>query len=74
MNSQEIYKLASELTEQEVTNLLGAWGQKEEKESVDLFHRLVQLGDSRQLAMATCIAERYEDSKCIDLYRLAYQS
>ena len=70
MDLNEIYRLASEITEKQVDTLLNHWQQTEENESVNLFNSLVKLGDSKQLAMATCILERYEKSKLADLHRL----
>ena len=59
MTTTEIYTLANKLTEQEVNNILGYWGQVNETKSIETFNSLVKLGDSKGLAMATVIAEKY---------------
>ena len=53
MNTTEIYNLASELTEQEVNNVIAKW----EGESLKSYNSLIKLGDSMQLACASVIAK-----------------
>lgn len=72
MNTTEIYTLANELTEQEVNNILGSWEQKEETKSIESFNSLVRLGDSKELAMATIIAEKYNSKENYTEYYNAY--
>ena len=72
MNPTDIYTLASRLTEQEVSNILGSWEQKEETKSIESFDSLVRLGDSRELAMATVIAEKYNAKENHKEYYNAY--
>ena len=74
MNSEEIYKLASELTAVEIASILNAWVNQEELESIESFHSLVSLGDSRALAMATVIAKKYNDKGISEIYKIAYES
>jgi hypothetical protein len=74
MTNSEIYKLASELTAQEINNVLGAWNVSGETKKTNLFESLVKLGDSRGLAMATVIAETYNKKEESPLYRIAYES
>jgi len=59
MTTTEIYTLANKLTEQEVNNILGSWEQASETKSIESFDSLVKLGDRKELAMATVIAEKY---------------
>jgi len=58
MTTQETYKLANELTNQEVNNIVGGWENVNEIESLKTFNSLVSLGDSRELACATVIAKK----------------
>jgi hypothetical protein len=60
MTNVEIYKLASELTEKQVENTLLYWNEINDKKTLDLFNSLVRLGDSKELALSTSIAERYK--------------
>lgn len=59
MTTQEIYKLASEMTEQEVLNIVGGWEHRNEKKCISTFNSLVRSGDSKQLACVKAIAEQY---------------
>ena len=72
MNTTEIYNLANELTEEEVNNILGSWEQRNETNSIESFNSLVRLGDSKKLAMATVIAEKYNSkenyTECYNAY------
>tara|TARA_R110000744_G_scaffold148351_2_gene261422 strand:- start:25350 stop:25562 length:213 start_codon:yes stop_codon:yes gene_type:complete len=70
MNTTEIYKLASELTEKEVNNVIAKW----EGESLKSYNSLIKLGDSMQLACATVIAEIYNDKGESKMYQTAYHS
>lgn len=72
MTTQEIYTLANELTKQEVNNILGSWEKKEETKSIESFNSLVRLGDSKELAMATVIAEKYNSKENYTEYHNAY--
>lgn len=72
MNTTEIYTLANELTEQEVNNILGSWEQRNETKSIESFNSLVRLGDSKELAMATVIAEKYNFKENYTEYYNAY--
>jgi hypothetical protein len=57
MTTQEIYKLANEITENQYNNLVNLFSTKEE-ESLNI---LIRLGDSKELALWTIIAERYNN-------------
>ena len=74
MTSQDIYNLANELTEQQVNNVLGGWNSANEIESIKSYKSLVRLGDSKQLACATVIAEKYNDKGVSEIYKIAYES
>ncbi len=73
MNTQEIYKLANEITEQEVENVLGGWVARNEQEKIRLFNSLVRLGDSKQLACATVMLGDSIDVETEEFYRMAYE-
>lgn len=70
MDSKAIYKLADEITEQQVDNILSTW----DKEKIGLFNSLVRLGDSRQLACATVMLSKPIDSQTKENYRFAYEN
>ena len=72
MTTQEIYTLANELTEQEVNNIVGGWENSNETETIKTFNSLVSLGDSKQLACATSIAEKYNNKDNFKEYYNAY--
>lgn len=67
MNSEAIYKLANELTDEQVDKILSDWNiesnsikidiKKEAKEKIRLFNSLVRLGDSKELACATTLSK-----------------
>lgn len=57
MTTQEIYKLSNETTENQYNNLVNLFSIKEE-ESLNI---LIKLGDSKNLALWTVIAERYNN-------------
>lgn len=63
MKTEEIYKLASEITEKEFNNVLFNFNEKE----LELFNCLVQLGDTKEVALFTIISEKYENKKAIQI-------
>ncbi len=71
MNTQEIYKLASELTAQQIKNVVAYW-ENAKQDKLDTFKRLVRLGDSEALAMATVILDNRPDNS--EIYRKAYEA
>lgn len=71
MTTQEIYKLASEITENQVDNIVAGWEQRNETEAIKTFKSLVRLGDSKQLACVTAISEKYKEVS--EIYAIAYQ-
>jgi|688.fasta_scaffold245125_5 hypothetical protein len=70
MTTQEIYKLANEITENQYNNLVNLFSKKEE-ESLNI---LIRLGDSKELALWTIIAERYNNVEISEMYNIAYKS
>lgn len=72
MTTTEIFTLANELTEQQVNNILGSWEQINETKSIESFNGLVRLGDSKQLAMATVIADKFNSKEESEMYYQAY--
>ncbi len=74
MTTTEIYTLANELTNQEVSNVIAGWKNANETKSIETFNSLVRLGDSKQLACATVIAKKYNDKGTSEIYRIAYES
>jgi hypothetical protein len=70
ITSEEIYKFASETTAKEFFNLFNLFTKKEEKE----FYSLVDLGDSKEVALWTVIADRYKHNCSDENYRIAYES
>ncbi len=72
MNTQEIYKLANELTAQQILNVESYWSQKNHTKKLNQYDTLVRLGDSSALAMATVILG--DDSDNSELYRKAYEA
>ena len=72
MTTQETYRLANELTNQEVNNIVGGWEKVNEIESIKTFNSLVSLGDSRELACATVIAKKYNSEDNTKFYNNAY--
>lgn len=61
ISTEEIYKIASGLTEQESHNIIAGWEKDTEKEQLDLVNSLIRLGDTLQMAVATTIAEKYNN-------------
>lgn len=74
MNTKEIYKLANEMTEQQVENVVGGWVAINNKESINTYNSLVRLGDSKQLACATVILNKPIDKETKEFYRMAYEN
>jgi len=74
MTTQEIYKLASELSNSDVTNVLATWEMKDEVAQLSLFHSLVRMGDSREVALMTTISEKYKEDKGTEMYEIAFNS
>jgi hypothetical protein len=74
MNSQEIYKLASEITEQEVKNVIAGWENTNETKKLRLYNSLVRLGDSKQLACATVMLKEPVSKEVETDYRFAYEN
>ena len=74
MTTQETYNLAKELTNQEVNNIVAGWENVNETESLRSFNSLVSLGDSRELACATVIANKANDKGKSEMYKTAYCS
>lgn len=70
ITTEEIYELASKVTEKEIENVVNRFEAKEEF----LFNQLVQLGDSRAIALFTVIAEKYNSPEVSDIYQIAYYS
>jgi hypothetical protein len=62
------------MTEQQVNNLFGGWEAMNDLESIRLYNSLVKLGDSKQLACATAIAEKYKNKGVSETYKIAYES
>ena len=72
MTTQEIYNLANELTEKEVNNVLACWKNTNEAKKIETFNYLVNLGDSKELALATTIAKKYNSKDNYQDYYNAY--
>jgi hypothetical protein len=72
MNGKQIHTLANELTEAQVENILANWQETEDK-ALENFKSLVRLGDSRELAVATAISQKYRNDAS-EVYRVAYES
>jgi hypothetical protein len=73
MTSKEIFKLANEMTEQQVLNVVAGWENDKEIESIETYNSLLRLGDSMQLACATVIAEKTNNKDTSEMYRMAYE-
>lgn len=67
MTTQEIYKLASELTEEQVIKISSTFC----KESKRSFESLVRLGDSIEVACATTVANNINK---VDNYKCCYNA
>ena len=70
MTTQEIYTLANETTTSQLNNLVNGFNQEEENS----FNTLVRLGDKKELALWTVIAERYNNLEVSEMYNIAYKS
>lgn len=70
MTTQEIYTLANETTEAQLNNLVNGFNDKELKE----FNTLLKLGDTKELALWTIIAGRYNGQDDSLIYNIAYNS
>lgn len=64
----ETYKLASELTEQQIENILFSWEGKKELQD---FNCLVRLGDSKSLAISTILVDK---ANKVDNYDFNYNA
>ena len=71
MTTTEINTLAKELTDKEISNILNSWEMNKETKQLDMFNSLVRLGDSKGLALATTISEKYK-SVDSEMYETAY--
>jgi len=67
LTSAEIYKLASEISEKDYTNLFNKFSDDE----ILKLERLVKMGDRKEVALWTIISERYEN-KSIEFYQQAF--
>ena len=74
MNTQEIYKLASEITEQQVKSVVCGWVTRNNKENIDTYNSLVRLGDSKELACETVMLTKQVDKEIKEFYRMAYEN
>jgi len=75
MNSQEIYKLAAEMTEQQVLNVVSGWEDRNEVKSIEDFNWMVKMGDSMQVACVTVISSKIQaDEFNHEFYRNAYEN
>ena len=74
MTTQEIYKLANELTKQQVLNVLKGWENENDKESLENYNILLKLGDSMQMSCATIIAQKINKFEDSEMYQIAYYS
>ena len=72
MTNEQIYAIANKLTEQEADNIIGGWERDNETETIRTYESMVRLGDSKQLAVATAMADKY-NKKDDSLYSKAYR-
>ena len=68
MTTQEIYTLANEVTEQEINNVTAKFNTEEN----ELFNTLVQLGDSKGVALFTVISKKYDSKEESEMYYNAH--
>jgi hypothetical protein len=68
MTTQEIYTIANKITEAQFDTLLNGFNPEEEKS----FNTLVKLGDTKEVALWTVIAERYNSVEVSEMYNQAY--
>ena len=73
MTTQEIYKLASEITEQQAENVVSGWIARDEKGSINEFKSLIRLGDSKNLACATVMINKADKKDISNIYTAAYE-
>lgn len=64
------HDLAKEMTEKEADNVIGYW-ENNDSSKLATFKRLVSLGDSKILAVATVMTMEKKDS---EIYQKAYYS
>lgn len=75
MNTNEIYKLANEITGQQVENVVAGWVASNEIKSLKTYNTLIELGDSKKLACATVMINKIEtEDYDAGMYRYAYES
>ena len=70
MTTEEIYKLAEEITEKEFNNVFNMFSKKE----VEEFNSLVRLGDKKEVALFTVISQKYLNKAVSEMYNKAYKS
>ena len=68
MTTKEIYKFATEVTEQEISNVTANFTTEEN----ELFNSLVTLGDKRSVALFTVISDKYSKKDNSEFYNNAY--
>jgi hypothetical protein len=69
MNTLEIYKLASNITEKEVNKIISFFS----AEKIKTYNSLIMLGDTPSLACATVLASSSNDDNDVsEFYRFAY--
>ena len=74
MTTEELYTLASELTEQQVLNIVKGWENENDKKALETYNFLSTTGDSIQMACATVIWEKANDLGQSEMYNIAYNS
>lgn len=74
MNTEAIYKLAEEITKEEILNTIEEWKLRNEKEKLRNYNSLVRLGDSEELAYATVMLSKPIDKETEEFYRFAYEN
>lgn len=74
MTTTEIYKLASELTEQESNNIILGWERDNDTKELTTVKTLIKLGDSIQIAVASTIAQKINYLGESEINRIAYDS
>ena len=70
ITTSEIYSLAKETTEAQLNNLVNGFDDKQ----TALYNSLVRMGDSKELALWTVIAEKYNAVEVSEMYNIAYLS
>lgn len=74
MKTEKIYKLADEMTDEQVEKTVDNWILKNETDKVKQFETLVKLGDSKQLACATILLTNPISKETLESYRFAYEN